>query len=109
MKKIVISLLAVSTMAVAAAPAMAAPWQSVNQRQANIEWRIEQSQRAHRISPREARNLKAQLRDIARLEIRYRDSRPGLTQWERRDLDQRLNTLSQRIRYERNDGNNHRR
>lgn len=109
MKKILISLLAVSTLAVAAAPAMAAPWQSVNQRQSNIEWRIEQSQRAHRISPREARSLKMELRDIARLETRYRDSRPGLTQWERRDLDQRLDRLSQRIRYERHDRGGHRR
>ncbi len=76
-------------------------WQSINARQANLERRITQSLRNGAISRREATSLRAEFRQIANLESRYR--RGGLSAWERRDLDQRFDRLSTRIRMERRD------
>lgn len=102
MKRFVISALAVAALAGAAAPAMAAPWQNVNQRQANLDRRIDQGIRNHSLTRAEAERLRAEFRQIARLENRYRAN--GLSAWERRDLDRRFDTLSAKIRYERHDG-----
>lgn len=76
-------------------------WQSINARQTNLERRITQSLRNGAISRREATSLRAEFRQIANLESRYR--RGGLSAWERRDLDQRFDRLSTRIRMERRD------
>ncbi len=97
MKRFLIPLLAASTLAVAA-PAMA---QNVNVRQDNIERRIEMGVRSGSITRHEAVRLRADYRQIERLERRYRQN--GLSAWERRDLDRRLDTLSARIRVERHD------
>ncbi len=102
MKKILIPVLAVSALA-AAAPAMAAPWQSVNERQANLDRRIDMGVRNGQITRNEAQRLRAEFRQIASLEHRYRRTEGGLSAWERRDLDRRFDTLSAKIRYERND------
>ena len=40
------------------------------------------------------------------LEANYRRSGRGLNQWERNDLDRRMNALSARIRIERSDHQN---
>ncbi len=87
--------------------AVAAPWQNINQRQAQLDRRIDQGIRNGALSRREASRLRVEFRQIARLENRYRRSN-GLSVGERRDLDQRFNALSRRIRFERQDRNNRR-
>ncbi|HYD46342.1 MAG TPA: hypothetical protein VEA79_13835 [Phenylobacterium sp.] len=103
MKKTLISIAAVSTLAAAAVPAIAsaAPWQNINQRQANLDRRIDQGVRNHTLTAREAQNLRNEFRQLVRLEDRYR--RGGLNNWERADLNRRFDALSARIRIERND------
>jgi Ni/Co efflux regulator RcnB len=104
MKKILVSVLAVSTIA-AAVPAAAQGygngWQNINQRQANLDRRIDQGIRNGQLTRGEAVRLRAEFRDIARLEARYR--RGGLSNWERSDLDRRFDALSARVRWERRD------
>lgn len=102
MKKILIPLLAASALTAFAAPAFAAPWQNINQRQANLDRRIDQGVRNGSLTRSEAHRLRAEFRDIARLEARYRAT-GGLQAWERNDLDRRFDRLSARIRYERHD------
>jgi tetrahydromethanopterin S-methyltransferase subunit G len=98
MRKHVLALLAATALAGTAAPALA---QSVNERQANIEQRINTGVRNGALTQAEATRLRADLRAIADLEVRYR--RDGLSAAERIDLDGRLDALNQRIRIERND------
>lgn len=104
MKKFVASVLAVAALS-AALPAAAAPWQNINQRQAQLEQRIEMGVRTGRLSRREAARLRVEFRQLEQLEARYRRSRPGLTMAERRDLDMRFDRLSARIRLESTDRN----
>ena len=103
MNRIVLGL-ATLGLGVAALPtaASAAPWQSVNQRQANLDRRIDQGIRSGALNRNEAVRLRAEFRQIAKLEYRYRRS-GGLSNWERRDLDQRFDRLSARVRYEKRD------
>lgn len=102
MKKILIPLLAVSALTAAAAPAIAAPWQNINQRQANLDQRIDKGVRNGAITRNEAYRLRAEFRQLTQLENRYRRSN-GLQNWERQDLDRKFNVLSAKIRYERHD------
>ena len=90
--------------AMTALPAAAQPWQSVNLRQAQIERRIDQGIRNGSLSRREAVNLRAEFRQIANLEQRYRRSN-GLSMQERRDLDRRMTALSNKVRIDRHDRN----
>ena len=114
MKKLLLSMTALATLAtgVAATPAAAqrwqqndnrgqGNWQSINQRQANLYQRIEQGLRNGSLTRVEASTLRSRFVALNNLEQRYR--RTGLSQWERRDLDQRFNALSQQIRSERHD------
>ncbi len=101
MKKFLAMAVAVSALAVAA-PASAQQWQSINQRQANLDQRIDVGVRNGSLTRGEAARLRDEFRDLARLEARYRSSY-GLSQSERRDLDRRFDALSARIRYERRD------
>ena len=78
-------------------------WQSINQRQANLDRRIDQGVRNGALSRREAINLRTQFRQIALLEAQYRRSGRGLDNRERADLDRRFDRLSAMIRMERND------
>ncbi|VVS97364.1 conserved exported hypothetical protein [Sphingomonas sp. EC-HK361] len=84
-------------LAAAIVPSMAsaAPWQSINQRQANLNVRIDQGIRSGALTRPEAIRLRAQMRDVANLEYRYK--RNGLTLAERRDLDRRFNAISARV------------
>lgn len=103
MKKFLLVAAAVSALAVAA-PAAAqnyGGWQSINQRQAQLDQRIDVGVRNGSLTRAEANSLRAQFRGIAQIEARYR--RGGLSQWERNDLDRRFDSLSQQIRYQRND------
>lgn len=104
MKNTVLALLGAATLAAAVpAVASAAPWQNINQRQANLDRRIDQGVRTGQLTRLEAVRLRAEFRRINRLEQQYRASRPGLTNWERADLDRRFDALSARIRFERRD------
>lgn len=87
-----------------ALPAAAAPWQNINQRQNQIERRIDQGIRNGALSRREATSLRNEFRGIAQLEQRYR--RGGLSVGERRDLDRRFNALSYKVRVDKRDRNN---
>jgi hypothetical protein len=81
-------------------------WRSINQRQAQLEARINEGRREGSLTNGEARRLRAQFQDIAQLEVRYR--RNGLSAGERRDLDMRFDRLSARIEAERHDWNERR-
>jgi hypothetical protein len=87
--------------AVVAVPAAAAPaplqqsWQSINQRQASIDYRINQGLRTGALNRAEAKRLRIQFRDLGWLEQQYR--RGGLTMAERNTLDRRFVALSQRV------------
>lgn len=81
-------------------------WRSINERQAIIDERIDRGIRRGCLTRREAFQLRREFQQIAFLERRYRMSAPGLTRWEMRDLDQRLDNLSRRVRYECRDGDN---
>lgn len=104
MKKIALMIagLGIATAALPTA-ASAAPWQSVNQRQASIERSIDQGVRNGRLTRREAVNLRAEYRQIAQLENRYRRSGGGISASERRDLDNRLNRLATKTRFDKQD------
>jgi len=103
MKKAIAALVALTAVSTAAAPAMAQSWQSINQRQANLDRRIDQGVRNGSLTRPEAVRLRAEFRQIQFLENRYRRTGGGLSQWERRDLDRRFDQLSARIRFERRD------
>jgi hypothetical protein len=79
----------------------AAHWVSINERQAVLDHRIDQGVRNGSLNRREARRLRTEFNQIARLEARYRSN--GLNGWERADLDRRFDGLSARIRGERHD------
>lgn len=104
MKRTFLSLLAATTV-VAGVPAVASAqgW-NINERQAQLEQRIDAGQRNGGLTAREADRLREQFRDIARLERQYRVG--GLNPRERADLDRRFDALSQQIRMERNDNQN---
>lgn len=105
MKKIalIVAGLGIAAATVPAATAQAG-WQNINQRQAQLDRRIDQGVRSGQLNRNEAARLRAEFRGIADLEIRYRRSAPGLTVAERRDLDRRFDALSRKIRAERQDG-----
>jgi len=105
MKKfaLLIAGLGIAAATVPAATAQAG-WQNINQRQAQLDQRIDQGVRSGQLTRNEAARLRAEFRGIADLEIRYRRSAPGLTVAERRDLDRRFDALSRKIRAERQDG-----
>lgn len=108
MKKfaILIAGIGIATTAIPAASAQPG-WQSVNQRQTQLDRRIDQGVRNGSLNRREAVRLRTEFRQIAGLERRYRQSN-GLSQWERRDLDRRFDALSAKIRWERRDRDNRR-
>ncbi|MBO9557519.1 MAG: hypothetical protein J7515_02900 [Caulobacter sp.] len=120
MKKILLSIAAVSAVA-AAVPAVASAqsygydrgydrgYQGGYDRQdvggdriARLDQRIDWGIRNGDLTRNEAWRLKGDLRETARLEARYR--RGGLTGWERADLDRRYDRIGAQIRYERHDG-----
>lgn len=84
------------------AAASAAPWQSINARQARLDERIDQGIRSGALSRGEARQLHTQFRQLAQREDRYRRS-GGLSGWERQDLNRRFDALSAQVRVEKHD------
>jgi hypothetical protein len=61
-----------------------------------VEGRVRQAQESGRISPRQAAYLLAQVRETRRIAWRY--DRDGLNQWERADLNRRLNSVQMALR-----------
>jgi hypothetical protein len=107
MKKFTLMLAGIGIAAAALpATANAQGWQTINARQANLDRRIDMGIRNGQLSRREAVNLRAEFRQISRLESRYRAN--GLNRWERQDLDRRFDVLSRKIRWERQDRNGRR-
>ncbi len=106
MNKLLLSMSALATFAagVAATPAAAAPWQTINQRQANLYQRIDQGIRNGSLTRGEADRLRGRFAALNNLEQRYRAG--GLSMWERRDLDQRFDSLSRDIKWQRHDNQN---
>lgn len=100
--RIALTLVAASAMAAAAAPALAAPWENINARQAELDRRIDAGVRSGELTRGEARNLRDEFYGISWLEARYRRG-DGLQAWERIDLDRRFEVLSAKVRWERND------
>lgn len=82
--------------------AHAAQWQSINQRQARLDQRINRGVRNGSLTWAEAVRLRNRFWRIARLETRYRRT-GGLSYWERQDLDRRFDALSRSIRVQRHD------
>jgi hypothetical protein len=104
MKRTLLSLLAASSLAVALpAVANAQNWTSINERQANLDQRIDNGVRNGDLTRAEADMLRADFNRLAHMEVDYRTSAPGLTLAETQDLDRRFDALSQRIRVERAD------
>ncbi len=105
MKKLLAIMAAASALALAAPAAMAdPPWQSINQRQVQLDQRIDGGVRNGSLTRNEAASLRAEFQRIAALENQYR--RNGLTYAERADLDRRFDALSARISYDRHDNDN---
>ncbi|MFA7261858.1 MAG: hypothetical protein WC068_02445 [Caulobacter sp.] len=76
-------------------------WTNINQRQAQLDARIDAGVRNGSINAQEAVRLRAEFQAIARLEADYRQN--GLTNAERADLDRRFDALSARIQSESRD------
>jgi len=102
MKRTLLALAALATVAAAPLAAQAAPWQSINQRQAVLDHRIDQGVRNGSLTRSEALRLRGEFRSITRLEASYRRSN-GLSMRERADLDARFDRLSRQIKIERRD------
>ena len=98
-----IALAATTALTLAAGAASAQGWMSINERQARLDDRIDAGVCNGGLTRDEAVRLRAEFRDLARLEARYRYN--GLSGWERTDLDRRFDALSARIRFERTDWN----
>jgi len=104
MKKLFIGLLAATALTAVAVPAAAQPWRGINERQAELDQRIDNGVRRGCLTRREADRLRSEFRNIAMLERTYRNSGGGLNAWERQDLDRRLDRLNQDIRRQCRDG-----
>jgi hypothetical protein len=89
----------------AAAPALAdyRPADGIDQRQSQLEYRIEQGWRSGELTRHEYRRLVDGLRDVARQE-RYFRADGRLSPPERAELNARLDRLSQAVYVERHDG-----
>lgn len=83
--------------------ASAAPWESIDQRQAQLDRQIDAGVRGGNLDRAEATRLRAEFRTIAVRERDYRQSGGGLSEDERRDLDQRFGVLTKRITEQQSD------
>ncbi len=83
-------------------PGYGAASHSVDERQEQLRWRIDRAERRGALTRSEAWRLREGLRDIRRIEMRYRhDGR--LSRWEVADLHRRLDGLQAHLRHERRD------
>lgn len=104
MKRTIFSVLAATTLAAGLpATAVAQSEITINQRQSDLDARIDAGVRNRSLTNAEAAQLRSEFQDIARIEAQYRSSGRGLTNAERSDLDNRFDLLSRRIQYDRRD------
>jgi hypothetical protein len=107
MKKLVLGIAAGAAALISfSGTANAAPWQSINQREARLEMQIRQGVRSGVLTRVEAAKLTNRLNGLERLERNFR--RNGLTMAERRVLDQRFDALARSIRVQMADRQVHR-
>jgi len=104
MKKLLIGLLAATALTAVAAPAMAQPWRGINERQRELDQKIDNGVARGCLTRAEAVRLRSEFRQIVLVESSYRRSGGGLNAWERQDLDRRLDRLNQDIRRQCRDG-----
>lgn len=104
MKTMILTLAAATALSagVATAQPYGGRWMSINDRQDQLERRIERGVERGDLTRREAINARREFQRIARLEARYRYN--GLSHWERSDLDRRFDALAMQIRWDRRDG-----
>jgi hypothetical protein len=105
MKKLIVSLAIASAALIATAPASAQGyWRggNVHQQLQRMEVRIDRSFRLGSLTRGEARRLHRETNGIQRLAWRY--GRNGLTGWEHRDLERRIDRLQYQLQRERHDG-----
>jgi len=123
LKRVLTACAAVGVLAAVAAPAAAQPYgygqgygqnygqgQGYNQNGYNqferrldrLEQRLERGIQNGQITRREAFRVRQDIRQLQIIENRY--ARNGISRYEAQDLENRLNILQQRIRYERRDG-----
>ena len=98
MRKLALTIIAATAFTAVALPAMAQPWRGINERQRELDQRIDNGVRRGCLTNREAGRLRSEFRQIVVLESSYRRSGGGLNSWERQDLDRRLDRLQQDIR-----------
>jgi len=108
MKTMILTLAAATALSAGVATAQPYGWgraesrlMPIDERQAQLGFRIEQGIRNGQLTRREAFDLRNQLDQIARIEARYRWN--GLSGWERADLDRRLDALTINVRMARRD------
>lgn len=101
MSRTLLKMLAASS--ILAAVPLAASAQSINDRQTNLDARIDAGIRNGSLTRGEAARLRAEFSEISRLEAEHRRSGRDLTTAERQDLDRRFDALSRQVRDERSD------
>lgn len=115
MKKMTLALVAATALTLSAGAAAAQPgygrgdsyargdgrWMPIDQRQAQLDARIDAGVRNGDLTRNEAIQLRGEFNALANLEARYRVN--GLSNWERSDLERRFDILSTHIRFERHD------
>jgi len=99
-------LIGASALSLAASAASAQPmrpdhWVPINERQAELDHRIDDGVRSGQLTRREAFRLRHEFRDIADREARYRVN--GLSPSERADLERRFDRLAAEIHMQKND------
>jgi hypothetical protein len=96
MRRTLLTLLAATAIA-AGAPAIASAqgWTSIEDRASQLDQRIFAGIRSGQITDAEASRLRAEMRDVVRLEQRY--AADGFTRDERADLDRRFDMISTRV------------
>jgi hypothetical protein len=104
MKKLILGLLAATAVSAVAMPALAQPWRGINERQRDLDQKIDNGVRRGCLTRAEATRLRSEFQRIVILERTYRRSGGGLNAWERSDLDRRLDRLNQDIRRQCRDG-----
>jgi hypothetical protein len=104
MKKLIVSLAIVSSALIAAAPASAQGWGrggNIQQRLQRIDVRIDRNAQRGSLTRAEAQRLRYETNNVQRLAYRY--GRKGLTGWEHRDLERRVDRLQNQLQRQRHD------
>lgn len=104
MKKLIMTLAAVSALSVGAPAAAQYANSNIDARIQQLQLQLQAGVRAGTITRNEAVPLREQLRQLSRLERQY--SRDGLSRGERDQLQQRIRNLRQQIRYAERNGDN---